>query len=220
MIELDDVFFKDIKIPYLSIPEGILAVFGPNGSGKSTLLKLIAGLILPETGKIIISGLPPRKTECGYISEFPDKNILFERAADEISSPLKFRHSDPKKTEKITLDIVEKLGISGIYEKNIMKLSGGEKVLVALATAISADPLLLIIDEADSHLDSKTADEIFEIIMQLEIPYVIFCTQNMERVCRSADYSVYMEDGMIKASGPSSSVFSRLKGTCFYPETG
>ncbi|ADN36461.1 ABC transporter related protein [Methanolacinia petrolearia DSM 11571] len=218
MIEFDDVSFRDLEIPHLKIPEGVCAVFGPNGSGKSTFLKLLSGMELPEKGSILIDGSVPRKTESGYLSEFPDKNILFERVADEIASPLKFRHTDCSKTNEIVNRVVEKLGITHLYNKNIKKLSGGEKVLVELATAIVADPDLLILDEPDSHLDPFTAGEIFGIITELEITHVVFCTQNMERAGEIAGYAVYMEDGRVAASGTPASVFEELKGTCFYPE--
>jgi energy-coupling factor transport system ATP-binding protein len=218
MIELNDVVFRDVRIHELKIPEGFCAVFGPNGSGKSTLLKILAGMELPEEGSVLISGSPPRKTECGYLSEFPDKNILFERVADEIASPLKFRHTDVTETSVAVSGIVERLGIARLYDKNVNKLSGGEKVLVALATAISLKPDILILDEPDSHLDPMTAGEIFNIIKDLKIPHVVFCTQNMERVRDIAGYAVYMENGRIAASGTTASVFEKLKGTCFYPE--
>jgi energy-coupling factor transport system ATP-binding protein len=218
MIEFDDVSFRDLEIPSLKIPEGVCAVFGPNGSGKSTFLKLLSGMELPEKGSILIDGSVPRKTESGYLSEFPDKNILFERVADEIASPLKFRHTDCEETEETVNEVIEKLGIARLYDKNLKKLSGGEKVLVELATAIVADPDLLILDEPDSHLDPFTAGEIFDIITCLDITHVVFCTQDMERAGEIAGYAVYMEDGRIAASGTPASVFEELKGTCFYPE--
>lgn len=218
MIELNEVVFRDVRIEELKIPGGFCAVFGPNGSGKSTLLKILAGMELPEEGSVLIDGAPPRKTECGYISEFPDKNILFERVADEIASPLKFRHTDVTETNAAVREIIERFGIARLYDKNVNKLSGGEKVLVALATAISAKPDLLILDEPDSHLDPMTAGEIFDIIKDLKIPHVIFCTQDMERVRDIAGYAVYMENSRIAASGTPASVFEKLKDTCFYPE--
>lgn len=218
MIELNEVTYRDVEIRDLKIPGGLCAVIGPNGSGKSTLLQLLAGMELPEKGSISIDGSLPRDTECGYLSEFPDRNIIFERVKDEISSPLKFRHMNPAEAEKTVQQIIDTLGISGLADKNITKLSGGEKVLVALATAISIKPDLLVLDEADSHLDPLTAREIFGIIQDLEIPHVVFCTQNMERVMNIAAYAVYMENGRIAASGEPASVFEKLEGTCFYPE--
>lgn len=127
MIEFDDVSFRDLEIPHLKIPEGVCAVFGPNGSGKSTFLKLLSGMELPEKGSILIDGSVPRKTESGYLSEFPDKNILFERVADEIASPLKFRHTDCSKTNEIVNRVVEKLGITHLYNKNIKNFQAGRR---------------------------------------------------------------------------------------------
>ncbi len=218
MIKFDNVFHREIEIPELVIPEGFCSVFGPNGSGKSTLLRLLAGIDLPDKGTILINGNFPRNTECGYLSEFPDRNLVFERVADEISSPLKFRHLDCNETEKITEKLVHDIGITGLYNKNVTNLSGGEKILVALATAISINPEILVIDEADSHLDFKTASEVFEIIRKFEIPHVIFCTPDMNRVDKIADFDLYMEKGKVVESGEPSSVFETLKESCFHPD--
>jgi len=217
MIELNNLVYRDLKIPELKIPEGLCAIFGPNGSGKSTLLQLLAGMELPERGTVLIDGSSPRDIECGYLSEFPDKNIIFERVEDEISSPLKFRHTDCTETREILSHITEKLGITRLSGKKIMKLSGGEKVLVALATAISAKPDLLVLDEADSHLDSLTAEEIFDIVRDLQIQHVVFCTQNMERVRDIAGFAIYMEHCRIAISGDTPYVLEKLRGTCFHP---
>ncbi|MBN1431969.1 MAG: ABC transporter ATP-binding protein [Methanomicrobiaceae archaeon] len=217
MIKFDHMIYREIQVPELNIPEGLCSVFGPNGSGKSTLLRLIAGIDQPDEGTILINGNSPRNTECGYLSEFPDRNIVFERVADEISSPLKFRHLDCNETEEKVRGIIQEIGITGLYDKNVTRLSGGEKILVALATAISIKPGLLVIDEADSHLDSQTASGVFEIIRRLEIPHVVFCTQDMNRVEEIADFAVYMENGRVAESGEPSSVFETLGETCFSP---
>lgn len=217
MIKIENVAFRDISVHSLSIPEGFCAVFGPNGSGKSTLLRIIAGMELPESGKVTVGGLPPREIECGYISEFPDRNIIFERVADEISSPLKFRHTDSKETGEKIGAVIEKIGISRLYDRNVTKLSGGEKVMIALATAVAVEPDLLVIDEADSHLDEETAGELFEAIMKMDIPHVVFCTHNMERIKETADFALYLDNGRIELSGTPGDLFSELAGTCFCP---
>ncbi len=220
MIELSDAAYRDVNTGVVKIPNGVCAVFGPNGSGKSTLLQLLAGMKLPEKGEIRIDGSLPRDIECGYLSEFPDRNIIFERVEDEITSPLKFRHTGCAETEEIFRQIVEKTGISRLSGKNVTRLSGGEKILVAAATAIAAKPDLLVIDEADSHLDPLTAGELFEMILDLGILHIIFCTQDMERVIDIAGFAVYMENGEIVYSGEPELVFERLRGTCFHPENG
>lgn len=217
MIVLKGVVTGIIDIPELVIPGGFCAVFGPNGSGKSTLLRLLSGLDLPERGSIEVGGSSPREIVCGYVSEFPDRNMIFERVADEISSPLKFMHLDSSSTGRMVTELVEKMNIRHLCERNVMRLSGGEKVIVALATAISAGPELLVMDETDSHLDRDTAGEVFETVSGMKIPNVVFCTQDMDRVLETADFAVYMEKGRVIASGTPESVFEMTAGTCFQP---
>ena len=92
MIVIEGLRSRSLEIPRLEIPRGTTAVIGPNGSGKTTLLKLLAGISLPGSGSIRIDGAGPRMAEIGWVNEFPDRNIIFSTVADEVASPLRFRH--------------------------------------------------------------------------------------------------------------------------------
>ena len=92
MITIENLRYRTLSIEDLRIAPGITSVIGPNGSGKTTLLKLLAGIAVPDAGTILIDGMPPRNAEIGWVNEFPDRNILFGNAFEEIASPLRFRH--------------------------------------------------------------------------------------------------------------------------------
>jgi energy-coupling factor transport system ATP-binding protein len=216
MISIDNLRYRSIVIDALKIEPGITSVIGANGSGKTTLLKLCAGIALPTKGTIIIDGVPPRETEIGWVNEFPDRNILFETASDEIASPLRFRKI-PCQEIAIRVSIcMESLGISPLSQRSMRELSGGEKVLVALAAAMINNPHVLLLDECDSHLDAHRTDEIETVIRKGKNPYIIHCTQQMEMAARG-DHVVYLENGSIGCAGSPKEVFASLTDTPFYP---
>lgn len=216
MIELEGIRHHILAIPRLSLEEGKTAVIGANGSGKTTLLEVCAGVSLPEQGSVRIDGIGPRSCEVGWVSEFPDRNLLFERVADEIASPLRFGHLEEEAVRERVARIAEKLAITHLLERRTHDLSGGEKALVSLATAAVTGPRVLVIDEADSHLDAAAAARMYDLVDEAEAPYLLYCTQDLHRAA-AADRVLFLEAGGIGAFGPPDAVFSELRDTCFYP---
>ncbi len=127
MITIKNIRYRLLAIGTLAIIPGITSVIGPNGSGKSTLLKLCAGIAEPACGTVLVDGRSPRKTEIGFVNEFPDRNILFSTVKDELASPLRFRHTACKETDLAVRDCAERLGISRLLDRDMQDLSGGRR---------------------------------------------------------------------------------------------
>lgn len=216
MIELSGLRYRNIRIDSLTIPLGITSVIGPNGSGKTTFLRLCSGIAKPEAGDILIDGKTPRETDAGWVNEFPDKNILFSRASDEIASALRFSCKPCRQTECAVFEIAQSMNIVHLLDRSMRELSGGEKVLVALAAALVQRPEILVLDEYDSHLDETRCLQIEHLIQTCAVPYVLRCTQQMETASRG-DFLLYLEQGHIRQHGTPAHVFSSLSQTPFYP---
>jgi energy-coupling factor transport system ATP-binding protein len=216
MISLRQLRCQCLEIGSLDIPPGITSVIGRNGSGKTTLLRCCAGIAEPAAGTVLVDGLSPRQTEIGWVNEFPDRNILFSTVADEVASPLRFNRvpctEHPRRVEE-ALDAVD---IRPLIDRSIRELSGGEKILVALAGALVLHPAVLVLDEYDSHLDERRTLAIERIIRKRRIPYVIQCTQQMETALRG-DYVIFLESGRVRYHGTPDEVFASLAGTSFCP---
>lgn len=216
MITADKLRYSILAIEDLRIAPGITSVIGPNGSGKTTLLKLLAGIAVPESGTILIDGVLPRNAEIGWVNEFPDRNILFGNPFEEIASPLRFRHLSCTDIVERVDSIMESVGITHLRTRPMQELSGGEKVLVALAAALVFRPQVLVLDEYDAHLDAQRAGEITRIIRKSKTPYVIFCTQDIEAAAWG-DAVIFLEEGNVSRTGTPEDVFASLAGTAFFP---
>jgi len=216
MIIISNLRHVILSIDSLEIPSGITSVIGPNGSGKTSLLKILSGITEPDCGSILIDGLPPRKKEIGWVNEFPDRNILFGTPYDEIASPLRFRHLPCREVDRRVRDCGGALGITGLLTRRMKTLSGGEKVLVALAAALVINPDVLVLDEYDSHVDAHCSERVRDLLSSHGVPYVIRCTQQMERAARS-DELIYLENGRVAHKGKPADIFDSLADSAFYP---
>ena len=216
MITAESLCYRNLVINALTIKPGITTIIGANGSGKTTFLKLCAGIALPESGTLMIDNVLPRKTEVGWVNEFPDRNILFVNVFDEIASPLRFRRTPCTEIDSNVCTCAETMGITHLLKRAVRELSGGEKVLVSLAAALVHHPKVLVLDEYDSHLDAHSLAKIEQGIRTSGAEYVIRCTQQMDTAIHS-DYLLFFDSGRITHAGTPEFVFPFLKGTAYYP---
>ncbi|HRD25400.1 MAG: energy-coupling factor ABC transporter ATP-binding protein [Methanoculleus sp.] len=216
MIRINGLRHRVLEIPDLELDARHIAVIGPNGSGKTTLLEVISGIDEPETGTIRILGRPPSSLRVGWVGEFPDRTLLFSRVYDEIASTPRFRHFPCPETDRLVLAAAGLVGISHLLERKVASLSGGEKALVALAAACVGDPEVLVLDEADSHLDAGAAERLKKVVQESPATHILWCTQSMDTAAM-ADCIIFMKGGCILYQGTPEEVFDALRETCYYP---
>ena len=152
-----------------------VAIVGPSGAGKSTLLALLAGLDLPTSGRIWLDGqdlsaldedgrAQVRAASVGFVFQsfhlVPSLNAL-----ENVMLPLELA-GDPAPRES-ALSILEEVGLKERTGHDPAQLSGGEKQRVAIARAFATEPAVLFADEPTGNLDSKTGDNIVDIMFEL-----------------------------------------------------
>lgn len=158
----------------LEIEKGkFIHIVGSNGSGKSTLVKILLGLIKAE-GYINVyrmnmceANLMDIRRNIGVVLENPDNTFVAETVADDIAFALENLQYTPKTIESKIKKISEYLKIEDLLEKNPHYLSGGEKQLVALASAMVTEPKILILDEALTMLDGVEKDNILKLLKRM-----------------------------------------------------
>jgi sulfate transport system ATP-binding protein len=145
----------------LDVNDGELVVLlGSSGSGKSTILRLVAGLILPDEGRIMLSGvdithLPPQRRGLGFVfqnySIFPNMTI-----AENIEFGMKIRKVPLRERKARSEHLLELVGLPGMGSRYSSQLSGGQQQRVALARALAYEPPVLLLDEPLGAVDTKT----------------------------------------------------------------
>jgi cobalt/nickel transport system ATP-binding protein len=156
-------------------------IIGPTGGGKSTLLHMIMGLLPAYSGTISIFGKEMNE-EKDFASVRTNIGFLFQNADDQLFSPTVLddivfgplnQGKTPKEAVAIACELLEQIGMTGFKDRITHKLSGGEKKLIALATALAMNPAFLLLDEPVTGLDPNTKNKIIDILKKLPIPSVV-----------------------------------------------
>lgn len=154
----------------LSIAAGeSVALLGSNGSGKSTLLRLVAGLLTPTAGKIMLVGSPAAagRPEVGIVFQEP-RLLPWRTVLRNVTLPLELTSNSPSTVRATAEAALARVGASGLLHRGPAELSGGERGRVALARALVRQPALLLLDEPFAALDAITRarldDELPELV--------------------------------------------------------
>ena len=155
-----------------------VGVIGKSGSGKSTLLNMITGIDRPSTGEVYVNDTAVHKLSENQIARWRGRNlgIVFQffqllptiSVIENIMLPMDFCHTVPRRDrERRALSLLERVELADHAYKFPTSLSGGQQQRVAIARALANDPPLIIADEPTGNLDSKTADNVFELFNDL-----------------------------------------------------
>jgi sulfate/thiosulfate transport system ATP-binding protein len=202
----DFVAVDDIS---LDVPAGSLtALLGPSGSGKSTLLRMIAGLDMPDTGRVLIAGedltqQPARKRDVGFVFQH---YAAFKHMTvrDNVGFALSIRKVPKDQIRARVDELLELVHLEAQGERYPSQLSGGQRQRMALARALAVEPKVLLLDEPFGALDATVRKELREWLRRLhEEVHVttIFVTHDQEEAMEVASSIVVMNDGRIEQIG-------------------
>jgi NitT/TauT family transport system ATP-binding protein len=162
----------------LAVDRGeFVSLIGPSGCGKSTLLRLIAGLTPVTTGEIVVDGMTPQNAREELFFVFQDANLLpWRRVAANVELPMMLRGDHTLKRQERVRAMLELVGLSAAAEKFPWQLSGGMKMRVSIARALSVAPHILLLDEPFGALDEMTRDQLNEDLLGIRAcdPFTAF----------------------------------------------
>lgn len=224
-IELSGVSFTypDQELPTLStvdlkVARGqSIAIVGPSGAGKTTLVDVLLGLLEPNAGEVLISGVFPRKAIenwTGAIAYVPQNVAIVNGTIREnitlgyaVGSEFDQFVHEALKLAQLT-ELVEGLpnGLDTNVGERGTKLSGGQRQRLGIARALFTNPKLLVLDEATSSLDGQTESDISEAIRSLHGQVTVVLIAHRLSTVRTADQVLYLEGGKIISKGTFSEV--------------
>ena len=194
----------------LSVAEGeFLALMGPSGSGKTTLLNLIAGLDRPTAGRVAVHGQDLARMGDGQVTRWRADNVgfIFQlynlipvlTAAENVELPLLLSPLSRRRRRENVATALKIVGLAGREDHYPRQLSGGQEQRVAIARAFVTDPYLLVADEPTGDLDRQSAEEILELLGQLnrEFRKTIVMVTHDPRAARRATRLLHLDKGRL-----------------------
>jgi len=187
----------------------IVSLIGPSGSGKSTLLHILGLLETVDNGEYFFNDVNLidlkddqktiyRRKSISIVYQF--NNLISDlRAVDNVILPLLINNLDKNESFKKAESLLTKLGLKERLNHYPHELSGGEQQRVAIARALINEPELILADEPTGNLDSKTANEVFEILLSLKSKerLIVFATHNRE-LSDKADIQLAIQDSNVR----------------------
>jgi len=186
-----------------------VAVMGPSGCGKSTLLNLMGGLDTPTSGSVMVDGrdiavmndgevTALRRQRIGFVFQFFNL-IPVLNSIENVSLPLVL---DGKKADEANASAsswLERVGLGDRLRNRPDQLSGGQQQRVAVARALVSEPALILADEPTGNLDSRSSDEIANLLKQVSSEWgrAILMVTHDPRIAAHADRIVFMRDGRV-----------------------
>ena len=205
----------------IAIPEGRKISFvGKNGSGKSTLFLLLNGTLKPKKGTVLYDGKEVAYSSSGLRDLRKKVGIVFQNSDDQLFAPTVYQDIafgplnlgySKEKVEDVVNRMLDHFGLHHIKDKPPHHLSGGQKKRVAIAGVLAMDPDVIILDEPLSNLDPVGADEILDILNELNHlgKTIIISTHDVDLAYKWSDYVYLLSNSRLIDEGSPESVFEK-----------
>ncbi len=197
-------------------------IFGPSGGGKSTLLRCINHLEAPDSGRIIVDGIPLThaktnidlvRAEVGIVFQlfnlFPHLTVL----GNVTLAQEKVRKRSKEEAEQLAMELLERVGIPEKANAYPGQLSGGQKQRVAIARSLAMNPKIMLFDEPTSALDAEMIKEVLDVMLDLakEGMTMLVVSHEMGFAKAASDRMVFLAEGKIIEEGSSKELFANPK---------
>ena len=206
-----------LMVEHVAVAEGeTLAVVGPNGAGKSTLLLALAGLVRPQSGRLLRRGSPvERGDELAYRRRIglvlADPLLLGASVFANVACGLRFRGVPDDEVRARVARWLDRLGIGHLRDRPARQISSGEAQRASLARAFVLEPDLLLLDEPFASVDAATRAQLLDDLDDLLRTTPVACvlvTHDLDEAVRVGDRMAVLLDGRIRQDGPPEAVLA------------
>jgi cobalt transport protein ATP-binding subunit len=192
-----------------------VALVGPNGAGKSTLLLHLNGILRSASGSIRVGGLPLSDANLGQIRAWvglvfqnPDDQLFSPRVFQDVAfGPLHMGLSEPEVQTRVERALAA-VGMSNYADRISYHLSVGEKKRIAIATVLSMEPQILVLDEPSSGVDPRARRNLIQLLRELDQQTMLISTHDMRLANALCSRTVVLDAGRVVSEGPTADILS------------
>lgn len=194
-----------------------VGIIGANGAGKSTLLMLLMGILFPKNGQVFVGDvevtkrtLPLIRQRLGFVFQDPDDQLFMTTVYDDVAfGPRNYQLSEQEVEQRVT-KALEHVGIPHLKDRAPFKLSGGEKRAAAIASILSMEPDILIMDEPTSPLDPKSRRRLISLLNSFEHTKII-TSHDLDMVLDTCSRTIMIKDGEVAADGKTWDILTNVE---------
>ena len=208
---------------FMNIGDGsIVGIIGHTGSGKSTLIQHMNGLLIADSGSILIDGIDMIKEKrllelrrkVGLVFQYPEYQLFEETVWKDIAfGPHNLGLSEQELSERVSAAArLTGLDLEIIGERSPFELSGGQKRKVAIAGVLAMQPEVLVLDEPAAGLDPKAHEDMLELLLRANREHgctIIIISHDMDDIAAICDKVYVMENGSVVMGGTPEEIFSK-----------
>ena len=184
-----------------------IGIIGANGVGKSTLLKILVGLLPDYEGdveldgmKVVKNNLKDIRQKMGYVFQDSDSQLFMPTVYEDVAfTPRNYGFSKEEVEERV-IRALKMVGIEDIKNRHIYKLSGGQKKLVSIATILSMEPDMILLDEPSIALDPKNRRNLIHILNSIDRLKII-ASHDLDMIYDTCDRTILLSAGRVVADG-------------------
>lgn len=217
MIKLEQVCYRYPRSSFsvehvdFSVEKGeCTALWGPNGSGKTTIGKLMAGILRPDSGRVLIDGQDSGQmslgrigSSVGFLFQEPSRQLFAVTVEEELTFAEILKGVSPEAARKKAIDLLALFGMEHMLEDTVLNLSRGEKQRLAVCALLCASPGILILDEPTSGLDEESIEDLSGAVRKVMEAGtgVVLISHDEDFVRRHASRTILVEGGRIYEKG-------------------
>lgn len=199
----------------LTLAEARVGLIGANGSGKSSLLRLVNGLLLPDSGRVLTCGHDTREARArlpaiaGFLFQNPDHQILFPTIGEEIEFGLRENGLDAKAAAQRAREVLQRHGWQGWEIRPVHELSEGQKQKLCFMAVLALSPQVLLLDEPFASLDLKARREFLKLMFGSGCQ-IVMASHDLDMLV-NFDRIIWLERGRIRGDGAPAEIIKAYR---------
>lgn len=194
-----------------------VGLIGANGAGKSTLMKAVLGLVYPQQGRILADGIPVEpanlaqiRKSIGYVLQDSDQQMFMPTVLDDmIFGPVNYGMQKAEAVKKAE-EALASLHIEYLKDRYNHRISGGEKRMAAIATILTMDPKVMLMDEPSSSLDPRNRRSLIRVLKAIPVTKLI-AAHDLDLILDTCTRVLLLSGGRIAADGPAEEILRDRK---------
>ena len=189
----------------LRLSEQRVALIGANGSGKSTIARLVNGLVLPSSGRVLVDGLDVAREgravrrRVGFCFTDPSAQLVMPTCVEDVELSLRRSVKRAVERHRQALEVLARFGLADHADRSVHTLSGGQRQLLALAGVLAIDPSIVVADEPTTLLDLANTRKVGEVLLALP-QQLVLVTHDLD-LARRCDRVIVVEDARVRFDG-------------------